>query len=131
MVTMSLAITSLYAAILALLYLVLAVLVIQLRVRHQVGLGTGKAPQLLQAVRIHGNFAEYVPLLLILLALLELQQSQLWQLHLVGGLTLAGRLLHAIGLWQSAGTSVARLTGICATFAALLSAAVLLLLKLL
>lgn len=126
---MTLAITSFYAAILALLYVVLAVLVIRQRFKHRVGLGTGKEPQLLQTVRMHGNFAEYVPFLLILVALLELQQAEQWQLHLVAGLTLAGRVLHAIGLWRSSGTSVPRFLGMISTFTALIAGAVFLLMK--
>jgi len=125
----TLTITSFYAAILALLYVVLAGLVIRQRFKHRVGLGTGKEPQLLQTVRMHGNFAEYVPFLLILVALLELQQSPAWQLHLVAGLTLAGRVLHAIGLWRSSGTSVPRFLGMISTFAALIVGAVFLLVK--
>jgi uncharacterized membrane protein YecN with MAPEG domain len=125
----TLAITSFYAAILALLYVVLAILVVRQRIKHRVGLGTGKEPRMLQTVRMHGNFAEYVPLLLILVALLELQQSPVWQLHLVAGLTLAGRVLHAVGLWQSSGTSVPRFVGMLSTFAALIAGAVLLLVK--
>lgn len=126
---MTLAITSFYAAILAMLYVVLACLVIRQRFKFRVGLGTGKEPRLLQTVRMHGNFAEYVPFLLILVALLEVQQSPAWQLHLVAGLTLAGRLLHAVGLWRSSGTSVPRFLGIISTFAALIVAAVFLLAK--
>lgn len=126
---MTLAITSFYAAILALLYVVLAGFVIRQRFKHRVGLGTGKEPQLLQTVRMHGNFAEYVPFLLILVALLELQQSPVWQVHLVAGLTLAGRVLHAVGLWQSSGTSVPRFVGMLSTFAALIVGAVFLLMK--
>lgn len=126
---MTLAITSFYAAILALIYVVLAALVIRQRFKCRVGLGTGKEPQLLQTVRMHGNFAEYVPFLLILVALMELQQSPVWQLHLVAGLTLAGRVLHAVGLWQSSGTSVPRFLGMISTFAALIVGAVFLLLK--
>nr|WP_269836571.1 MAPEG family protein [Rheinheimera soli] len=129
MVIVNLTITSFYAAILALIYVVLAILVIRQRFKCRVGLGTGKEPQLLQTVRMHGNFAEYVPLLLILVALLELQQSPVWQLHLVAGLTLAGRVLHAVGLWQSSGTSVPRFVGMLSTFAALIVGAVFLLMK--
>lgn len=126
---MTLAITSFYAAILALFYVVLAALVIRQRFKHRVGLGNGKEPQLLQTVRMHGNFAEYVPFLLILVALLELQQAQPWQLHLVAGLTLGGRLLHAVGLWQSSGTSIPRFLGMISTFTALIVGAVFLLMK--
>ncbi len=128
-INVTLAITSFYAAILALLYVVLAALVIRQRFKHRVGLGTGTEPQLLQTVRMHGNFAEYVPFLLILVALLEVQQTPVWQLHLVAGLTLAGRVLHAIGLWHSSGTSLPRFLGMISTFTALILGAVFLLMK--
>lgn len=126
---MTLVVTSFYTAILALFYVLLAGLVIRQRFKHRIGLGTGEQPQLLQTVRMHGNFAEYVPFLLILVALLEIQQSPVWQVHLVAGLTLAGRVLHAIGLWLSSGTSVPRFFGMISTFTALIVGAVFLLTK--
>lgn len=120
-------ITSWYAAILALLYVILAILVIRQRFKYRIGLGTGKEPQLLQTVRMHGNFAEYVPFLLVLMVLLEMNQASHLQLHCIGGLTLAGRILHAIGLWRSSGTSVFRFLGMMSTFSALIVGAVFLL----
>ena len=127
---MNLTITPLYAALLAFFYVILAALVIRQRFKSQVGLGDGQQPALIKTIRMHGNFAEYVPFMLLLLLLLELQGSALWQLHLIGSLILGGRILHAIGLNLSAGTSVPRFLGMVSTFAALLGSAALLILSL-
>lgn len=120
-------ITAIYAALLALMYVGLAFYVVRQRFKLRVGLGDGGQPELIKAIRIHGNFAEYVPFLLVLMLLLESQQAAGWQLHLIGGLTLGGRLLHLVGLLSSAGTSVPRFFGMIATFVALISSAVMLL----
>jgi uncharacterized membrane protein YecN with MAPEG domain len=120
---MLLPITSLFAAILTLLYIVLACLVIRLRWRNKVGIGTGENLALKAAVRVHGNFAEHVPLALILLGLMELNgASPLW-LYGLGGLLFVARINHAIGLTKSIGTSSYRSIGVLGTFAMLLLAA--------
>ncbi len=116
-------ITGFYAALLAIMYVVLAFAVVKQRMKHRVGLGDGQQPSLVKAIRIHGNFAEYVPFALLLLLILEQQATAIWQLHLIGGLILGGRLLHAAGLMQSAGTSPWRFLGMISTFSALLLSA--------
>ncbi len=113
-------ITAIYAAILAVMFVGLALAVVRQRFKLRVGLGDGQQPELIKAIRIHGNFAEYVPFLLVLMFIAEQQQAAAWQIHLLGALTLGGRTLHLIGLRQSSGTSVARFFGIIATFLALL-----------
>ena len=120
---MTLTVLPYYAAALAVMYVVLAGLVVRQRVQCRVGLGDGQQPALVKAVRIHGNFAEYVPFLLILLLVLEIQGAALWQLHLVGGLTVFGRVSHAIGLSKTSGTSLPRMIGMLSTFGALLCGA--------
>lgn len=125
---MTLSVLPYYAAVFAVMYVGLAGLVIRQRFKTRVGLGDGQQPDLVKAVRIHGNFAEYVPLLLLLLLILEVQGAALWQLHLIGGLTLVGRVSHAIGLTKSSGTSLPRMIGMICTFSALLSAAAFILL---
>jgi len=122
-------ITAIYAALLALMYVGLAFYVIRQRFKLRVGLGDGGQPELIKAIRIHGNFAEYVPFVLVLMLILESQQVPVWQLQLVGGLIVAGRLLHLVGLLSSAGTSIPRFFGMIATFSALISAALMLLVK--
>ncbi len=120
-------VTGFYAALLAIFYVVLAFAVVRQRMKLRVGLGDGQQPSLIKAIRIHGNFAEYVPFALLLLLLLEQKAGLSWQLHLIGGLILGGRLLHALGLMQSAGTSPWRFLGMVSTFTALLVSAGLLL----
>jgi uncharacterized membrane protein YecN with MAPEG domain len=120
-------VTGLYAALLAIFYVVLAFAVVRQRMKLRVGLGDGQQPALIKAIRIHGNFAEYVPFALLLLLILEQKAGLSWQLHLIGGLILGGRLLHAFGLMQSAGTSPWRFLGMVSTFTALLVSAGLLL----
>lgn len=122
-------ITAIYAAILAVMYVVLALAVVRQRFKLRVGLGDGQQPELIKAIRIHGNFAEYVPLLLVIMLIAEQQQAAAWQLHLLGALTLGGRLLHLTGLSRTSGTSIPRFLGMISTFGALLCGAVFLLIK--
>jgi uncharacterized membrane protein YecN with MAPEG domain len=113
-------ITALYAAALAVMYVGLAFTVVRQRFKLRIGLGDGQQPELIKAIRIHGNFAEYVPLLLVIMLIAEQQHVAGWQLHVLGGLTLGGRLLHLVGLLQTSGTSIPRVLGMVATFTALL-----------
>ena len=119
------AITALYAGLLGLLYLVLCWQVVDHRRKGKVGIGTGGNPDLERAIRVHGNFAEYVPLFLVLLLLAELNGAAAWPLHALGGVFLASRIGHAYGLSRSGGVSRGRLYGTLFTWIALLAAAVL------
>ncbi|CUS48571.1 MAG: putative relative of glutathione S-transferase, MAPEG superfamily [Idiomarinaceae bacterium HL-53] len=117
---MFLPITSLFAALLTLLLIVLSVRIIRQRWINRVGIGTGESKALEIAVRIHGNFVEYVPMSLILLALMELGGASPQLLYALGGLLFVARVCHAIGLTKSVGTSVYRTIGVMGTFAVLL-----------
>ena len=86
-------VTMLYGGSLTLWYLVLGMRVVKRR-RAGIGLGDGGDVSMQRAVRGHGNFAEYVPLALILLAALELNGTSLYVLHGLGIVLLAARLLH-------------------------------------
>lgn len=59
----------LYASILALLFVALSVRTLRLRHRLKIGIGDAGNTQMLRAMRVHSNFAEYVPLSLLLLYL--------------------------------------------------------------
>jgi uncharacterized protein len=122
--TAHLAATPLWAALLALLYVGLAVQVIRARYRTRTALGDGDDPGLVRAIRAHANFAEYVPLILILLVLAELQEAPNWLLHLQGAMLLAGRAVHAYGISQVDEVLPRRSIGMALTFAVLLTAAV-------
>ena len=94
---MPLTVTALYAGSLALWFLVLSYRVVGRR-RAGIFLGDGGDPGMLRVVRGHANFAEYVPLALIMLAILELSSTSLLVLHGLGLALLAGRLLHGYAL---------------------------------
>jgi hypothetical protein len=116
----SLSITVLYASLLAILLLVLSFNVIRLRFKLKVALGDGEQKTLTAAIRVHGNFIEYIPLALILLGCYELSGADSLWLHILGGLLFVGRILHAIGLGKSIGTSIQRQVGTLLTFLVLL-----------
>ena len=118
-------ITAFFAGLLGLLYLVLCWQVVDNRRRARVGLGTGGDAALERAVRVHGNFAEYAPLFLVLLLVAELNGATPWLLHVLGGGFLAARIAHAFGLSKSSGTSRGRFFGTLFTWIFLLAAALL------
>jgi uncharacterized protein len=67
-------------------------------------------------VRAHGNFAEYVPLALLLIIALELMHSQTWLVWLLGGTLTIARIAHGYGLIQTYGPSPARAIGFFMTW---------------
>ena len=121
---MSVQITAIYASLLAFLYIVLSYRVAQRRMRFQIGLGTGQNAELERAIRIHGNFGEYVPFALLLLAFLESGGGPAWAVHGAGAGLLIARVLHAFGLTQSSGRSPGRFSGVIATWLIMLALAV-------
>jgi len=91
-------VTSIIAAVLTLLFIKLSFDVIGLRRKNKVGLGSGGHEELERAIRAHGNFAEYVPFGIILMACLELNGAP-WLFVAITGLTLImGRVIHALGI---------------------------------
>jgi uncharacterized membrane protein YecN with MAPEG domain len=87
-------VTPLYAGLLAFWFLLLTLRVVQERHDTKVSLGDGGNPTLQRRIRGHANFAEYVPLALLLLAILELSRFSLYVIHALGLMLLLGRLLH-------------------------------------
>ncbi|SEK86581.1 hypothetical protein SAMN05216262_103155 [Colwellia chukchiensis] len=121
---LQLSITGFYASLLALLYLGLTINIIRLRLSLQIGIGSGGNKVLAAAIRIHGNFAEYVPLALILLACYELNNGDATILHAIGALLIISRVFHAIGLSKSIGASLQRQIAMLSTFVVLIVLAV-------
>ena len=64
-----------YAAILALFYIYQSALIIKTRRAEKVGLGDGNNPILFARIRAHANFAEYIPMALLLLTFVEMSGS--------------------------------------------------------
>ena len=116
-------IVPLYAGLLALVFVGLSAFVIRQRGRAKVAIGAGGDALLERAMRVHANFAEYVPLAVVLLALTELQRAPAWLLHALGLLLLVGRLAHAYGVSQEKENFRFRVSGMMATFATLVIAA--------
>ncbi len=111
-------VTPLYAGLLVLWFLVLAWRVIRRR-GHGISLGDGGDPAMLRVIRGHGNFAEYVPLALLLLAILELCNFSAYVLHGLGAMLLVGRLLHGYSLSFTDKFQFGRFWGTALTFVVL------------
>ena len=91
-------ITSIFAALCTLMYIVLAFRVIAIRRSRRISLGTGDMHLLETRMRQHGNFNEYAPLTLILIGLAELQSAPSTMVIGAGVGLLLSRITHAFGL---------------------------------
>ncbi len=116
-------ITALYAALSAALILALAVRVVLLRRATRTGIGDGGHDPLALAIRAHGNAVEYIPVILVLMLLLELNGVSGAVLHALGATLLVARVLHGWGLSRSGRRSFGRFYGTAATWLVLLAAA--------
>ena len=65
-----------YAGLLGLLFIFLTLRIVRMRWKYKVGIGDGGEHVLAKAIRVHSNFIEYVPLALLLLYLVEMQQTK-------------------------------------------------------
>lgn len=124
---MPLVIVPVYAALLALLFVLLSVNVIRIRRQTRQALGSGGNPGLERRIRVHANFAEYVPLALLLLAFAEFGGAPGWLLHALCLALLFGRALHGWGVARLDEDVRFRIAGMTLTFASLLTTAFLLL----
>ncbi len=126
-------ITAGYLAVLALLYAALALRVVRLRVRNGIWFGDDGNAELRSAIRAHGHFAEYVPIIALMAAMLEMFGLPAFRLHLLMGGLLVARVLHPLGMYAKPGTlqvRIGRLGGATLTFAVMVACAVQLLLRL-
>jgi len=118
------AITAFYAALLALFFVFLSFRVIGWRRLKSVELGHGEDSQLLRRMRVHANFAEYVPFTLLLMAIAESMTAPRPLIHVAGLILIAGRLMHAYGLSQTPHILRLRVGGMILTFTALALSAI-------
>jgi len=117
-------VTPLYAGLLALWFLVLSWRVIQRRGKGTY-LGDGRDQGLLRVIRGHANFAEYVPLALLMMGFLEVSRFSIYVLHALGIVLLIARLLHGYALSFTEHSSFGRFWGASLTFIVLAIEAVL------
>ena len=116
-------IVPLYASILAVLFVVLSVRTLRLRRSLQIGIGDAGNEAMLRAMRVHSNFAEYVPLSLLLLLFVEMRGVHPLLVHVLGLCLLVGRVAHAFGVSQARENYGFRVFGMAMTFTCLLTSA--------
>jgi uncharacterized protein len=121
--------TGLYAIPLAVLMIALSTHVTLLRASTGISILDGGNKQLAERIRRHGNFAETVPMVLLLMLISELLGATPIWLHAIGILLLVGRLFHPIGLRHDNPRAVPRILGGVATTAATLIAVICILMR--
>jgi uncharacterized membrane protein YecN with MAPEG domain len=104
--------------------------VIRLRRDNRVGFGDGENSTLRAAIRAHAHFAEYVPVICLMLSGLEMLGTPAFALHALLGMLVIGRLLHPFGLNAAPGTArflLGRVLGMTLTLFVLVAAALMIL----
>ena len=113
----------LYAALFALFFVALSIRTLRLRRSLRIAIGDAGNERMLRAARVHSNFAEYVPLSLLLIFLVETHGAFPAVVHGLCVCLLAGRLSHAFGVSQVNENYRFRVLGMALTFATLITAA--------
>ena len=124
------AITATYLGVLGLIYAFLGLRVARFRRGNKIVFGDGDNLYLRSAIRAHAHFAEYVPIIVIMNALLEMGGAASVQMHILLGTLTVSRVLHPFGMHAKPMTSqfvVGRIVGMILTFLVLVASALLLL----
>jgi len=120
-----LSVTPVIAALCGLMLVALGVRALLLRRKAKIGVGVEKdgveSIALARAIRAHGNFTEYVPIALIVLAMLELRGAAPGLLWVLGGVLLIGRVVHALGISREKEDYRFRVFGMALTLTVLIS----------
>ena len=117
-------ITLLTASILGLLLIFLSYKCVECRLRQRIALGDGGNDEMKRLARVQGNFTEYVPFALILIAVLEANNASPLLIYGMGTFLILGRILHAWGLSLRAEASVGRFLGTLLTWMVILAGSV-------
>ena len=120
---MTLPVTAFVAAVCALLLLITAIDTVRQRLRVKAAFGDHGDAKLISASRAHGNLAEYAPITIILLGLLETVRANHMALMILGAIFLVGRVAHIVGLYtpsEPGKAPLGRQIGVLATFGTLL-----------
>jgi len=120
---MSTHIVALYASLLAVAFVGLSIRTLRMRRTLKIAIGDAGNPAMLRAMRVHSNFAEYVPLSLLLVFFVEAGGAPGWVVHALGLCLLAGRCSHAYGVSQVKEDYRFRVFGMAMTFTTLLVSA--------
>jgi uncharacterized membrane protein YecN with MAPEG domain len=126
-------VTAGYLAVLALVYAVLSMQVVRLRQKNLAAFSDGGNLQLRSAIRAHAHFAEYVPITVLMVAMLEMSGGSTLRIHLLMGALVVGRLFHPLGMYAAPNTlqfRVGRIGGMMITIGLLVTCALLILSRL-
>ena len=93
-----------------------------MRRRLKIAIGDAGNQAMLRAMRVHSNFAEYVPLSLILIYFVEISGAHSLIVHVLALCLLAGRASHAFGVSQVKENYRFRVFGMAMTFTTLVAA---------
>lgn len=101
MSTLPIPITAIFTALLALMLVGISIRVTVLRAKKKIDFFDGGDPELGHAIRVQGNFVEYVPLALALIGLVEWLGTAPWMVYTLGLALVAARIVHALGLYSN------------------------------
>ena len=114
-------ITILYAGILSILYGILAIAIVSVRnqARHLYTASETDNILLKRLIRGHGNFGEYVPYIVFMMALIESRGAHPWILHALGAALVLGRVTHAYAFSRDHEVLICRIVGTATTISIL------------
>jgi uncharacterized protein len=117
-------ITFVYSALLALLFVALSVRTLRMRHKLKIAIGDNGSQAMLRAMRVHSNFAEYVPISLLLIYFVEVAGAPSLLVHGLGLSLLVGRAVHAYGVSQVNENYRLRVIGMALTLGCIVAASV-------
>lgn len=108
-------VTSVYAGLLTFVFLVLSARVVRYRRSQKVSVGDHGDKGMIKRMRAQANCAEYMPIGLILLGLIEMQGTPIYVVHGLGVALTLGRVLHGFGFSSTPQVFWARISGMLLT----------------
>jgi hypothetical protein len=114
---------TLYFGLFGFLMLALKINVGRVRGKEKVMFGDGSNEAMQRAIRVQGNAVEDVPIVLLGIAGLAALSAPVVLIHALGSSFLVARILHAIGLGGTSGSSFGRMVGTLVTLIVKLVAA--------
>lgn len=97
-------VTAFVTAVCAIMLLITAIDTVRQRMRLGAAFGDKGDAKLISASRAHANLAEHAPVVILMLAVLELAHVSPLGLKAVAGLFLAARVAHIVGLYAPVDT---------------------------
>jgi uncharacterized membrane protein YecN with MAPEG domain len=123
-ITQGLGIVGFYGGLLGLVLVWLAIACVFARQAAHVSIGDGGDARLIRAMRGQANYTEYVPLCLVLFALMAGLGAPPWELHALGLALTLGRVAHALHFTRASAPAWQRGAGAGLTLLALIGASV-------